>query len=172
MTLFEFNVTIKNICAYYQHSEPKEPTLNLWFDKVKNIPAEPIRWIEKKMFDEQDAYPKNIPSMMWVLYNTWLASNPDKRASREAVNCPDCEGGLLALQKNVDGYRQNISHSAACGRCKQIPSAHYMTLFQAKEQGYERVDLLTYPVHANRNLKAMIESVAKQMPEQGRVTWE
>jgi hypothetical protein len=172
MTLFEFNATIQNICAYYQHSEPKGPTLNLWYDKVKNIPAEPIRWIEKKMFDEQESYPKNIPSMMWALYNTWLAANPHKRAMTEDKNCPDCEGGWLAIEKQVDGYRQKISHSAACGKCKQLPSARYMTLQQAIEQGYNRIDLKTYPVNGPKDIKKLADMVGKKMPEMPIVTWE
>jgi hypothetical protein len=169
----EFDAIIGNLGAFYERKvRPIPMTLDMWFEKVKKIPSEAVTPIQQRIMDECEGWPKNITAMMWALYHQWLSAHPEKRAHREAVDCPDCEGGWLALQKNVDGYRQKISHSAACGRCKQIPSAQYMTLFQAKEHGYERVDLLTYPVHANRNLKAMIESVAKRMPEKPRITWD
>lgn len=138
-------------------------TIELWLQKVKGIPSEAIPWIQNKIMDECEAWPKNFTATLWSMYNAWLQAHPEKRAHRESVNCPDCEGGWLALQKKVDGYRQPISHAAPCGRCRQIPAAKYMTLFQAREQGYERVDLKTYPVHASPNLKALLDTIGKKV---------
>lgn len=165
MTFIEFTGTIRTVCSYYERKSPNDNALELWFERVKNVPFESLAWIERKMFEENDAFPRNLPSVYWALYNAWLAAHPEKRAFKEAVKCPECEGGWLALQKRVDGYKQPISFSAPCGKCRQIPSAHYMTLFQALEQGYERIDLKKYPDNGNRSIKAMVEAVGMKMPD-------
>ncbi len=163
---------VTDIFAYYQRERPKDNTMDLWFDEVRRIPDESLDWISSKIFKESERLPTNLPAMTWALYNAWLAAHPEKRAFKEAVNCPDCEGGWLALQKKVDGYRQPISHSAPCGKCRQIPAAKYMTLFQAREQGYERIELTKWPETGPRDIKELADRVGQKMPEMPRVHWD
>lgn len=164
MTPIQFRAFVFDLSDYYERKRPQDSTLDLWFDEVRNIPDEPLEWIKTKIFKENDSKPSNIPATMWALYNAWLAAHPEKRARRDNVDCPDCEGGWLVLQKWVEGYRQPISHSAPCGRCKQIPAAEYMTLFQAREKGFERVNL--FDLNApKRTVKEMIASIGRPVPE-------
>lgn len=146
---------VTDVFDYFERKRPNDNTMDLWFDEVRNIPDEALEWIKSRIFKENDNKPSNLPATMWALYNAWLQANPDKRAHRESVNCPDCEGGWLVLQKRLPMYAIPITHSAPCGRCKQIPAAQYMTLFQAKEKGFERVNL--FDLNApKRTVKEMI----------------
>lgn len=173
MVRTDFEAIIGNLGAFYERKvRPTPMTLDMWFEKVKKIPSEAVNPIQQKIMDECDGWPKNITATMWALYHSWLAAHPEKRAFKEAVNCPDCEGGWLALQKKVDGYRQPISHSAPCGKCRQIPAAKYMTLFQAREQGYERIELTKWPETGLRDIKELADRVGQKMPEMPRVHWD
>lgn len=163
MVRTELEAIVGNLGAFYERkAAPSEMTLVLWLQKVKNIPSEAIPWIQSKIMDECESWPKNITAIMWAMYHAWLAAHPEKRAHLDHVDCPDCEGGWLAIRKRVEPYRQPISHSAPCGRCKQIPASQYMTMFQALESGYERIDLRTYQAHTGE-LGRLIESIGKKM---------
>ena len=144
MNQIQFRQFVYDLSDYYERKRPQDSTLDLWFDEVRNIPDDPLEWIKTKIFKENDTKPSNIPATMWALYNAWLQAHPEKRAYKESVDCPDCEEGWLVLKKTVKGYRQPISHSAPCGRCKQIPAAKYYTLDDAHKAGYERIDLKTF----------------------------
>lgn len=141
MTRFEFTNLIENLAAYYGAKTPGSRTTDLWFDLVQNIPAEALPWIERKICQDQDSLPRNLPKAIRELFEAWLNAHPEKRAFVQDRNCPDCEGGWLTLCKTVPGYEVPLSFSAPCGRCKQVPSKHYATLSEALAEGYERVDL-------------------------------
>jgi hypothetical protein len=172
MNQIQFRQFVFDLSDYYERKRPQDSTLDLWFNEVHAIPEEPLEWMKVKIFKENDSKPSNIPATMWALYNAWLQANPHKRSFREEVNCPDCESGWLALEKEVDGYRQKISHSAACGKCKQIPSAHYMTLQEAISEDYNRKDLKTYPVNSDRNLKTLLDKIGTKIPSAPKVIWD
>lgn len=164
MVRTDLEAIVGNLGAFYERkARPSAMTLELWMQKVKNIPTEAVPWIQDRIMDESEMWPRNFPQTLWAMYNAWIQANPDKRAYRESVDCPDCEGGWLSLQKELKAYRQPISHSAPCGRCRQIPAAKYMTLHEAISKGFRRIDLTTYPQHGNRNLKAMLDSIGRKM---------
>lgn len=165
MNQIKFRQFVFSISDYYERKKPTDDTLDLWFNEVHAIPDEPLEWMKVKIFKENETKPSNIPGTMWALYNAWLQANPHKKAFTEEKNCPDCESGWLALQKQVDGYKQPISFSAACGNCKQIPSAHYMTLQEAIADGYNRIDLKKYPEAGPRDIKKLADSVGMKMPD-------
>ena len=155
---------VTDVFDYFERKRPNDNTMDLWFDEVRNIPDEALEWIKSRIFKENDNKPSNLPATMWALYNAWLQANPDKRAHRESVNCPDCEGGWLVLHKRLPMYAIPITHSAPCGRCKQIPAAQYMTMFQAKEKGFERVNL--FDLNApKRTVKEMIAGIGRPVPQ-------
>lgn len=154
---------VTDIFAYYQREKPKDRTMDLWFDEVRNIPDEALDWISSRIFKESERLPSNLPATTWALYNAWLQANPHKRAFAQERDCPDCEGGWLVLQKRLPMYAIPISHSAPCGRCKQVPAAQYMTLFQAKEKGFERVNLFDHNA-PKRTVKEMIASIGRPVP--------
>ena len=160
MVQFQFVSFVQDLFDYYERKRPNDNTMDLWFDEVKNIPDECLPWIKQKIFKENENKPSNLPATMWALYNAWLQANPDKRAYREEKDCPDCEGGWLVLQKKIDGYKQPISHSAACGRCKQIPSANYMALQEAVSKGFNRANLKTSPWDG-RSVRQMVSNIGR-----------
>ncbi len=154
---------VTDVFAYYQREKPKDRTMDLWFDEVRNIPDECLEWVTGKIFKESERLPSNLPATAWALYNAWLTAHPEKRAFREEAQCPECEGGWLALQKRLPMYAIPISHSAPCGRCKQIPAAKYMTLAEAKEKGFERVNLFDHNA-PKRTVKEMIAGIGRPVP--------
>ena len=163
MTQINFRNFVFGVSDYYERKRPQDSTMDLWFDEVRNIPDEPLEWITGKIFKENDTKPTNLPATMWALYNAWLQANPNKRAFAQERDCPDCEGGWLVLQKRLPMYAIPISHSAPCGRCKQIPAAKYMTLAEAKEKGFERVNLFDHNA-PKRTVKEMIASIGRPVP--------
>jgi|DEB3_MinimDraft_2_1074329.scaffolds.fasta_scaffold36897_1 hypothetical protein len=164
MVQSKFVEFVTDVFDYFERKRPNDNTMDLWFDEVRNIPDEPLEWIKGKIFKENDNKPSNLPATMWALYNAWLQANPHKRAFTEEKDCPDCEGGWLVLQKQIAGYRSPISHSAPCGRCRQIPAAKYMTLAEAIKAGYERTDLRSAPWDG-RSVKEMAQDIARRKVE-------
>ncbi|GEM_PF-3481189 len=171
MVQMRFIEFVTDIFDYFERKKPNDNTMDLWFDEVRNIPDECLEWIKSKIFKENDNKPSNIPATMWALYNAWLQAHPEKRAHRESVNCPDCEGGWLVLQKIVENkfgkpmYEHAIpTFTAPCGKCRQLPMRNFVTLFQALEQGYQRVNLSSHTA-ARRPLKEMIASIGRPIPD-------
>lgn len=170
MTWIEFTETIRTVCTYYERKIPSDNALELWHERVKNVPKESMEWIERKIFEENDTFPKNLPSVIWALYNAWLNAHPDKRAYQEEKQCPDCEGGWIVLTRIVTGYKQLISFSVPCGRCKQVGSAYYRTLEECIRAGYER-NMLKDHNAPKRTVKEMIRDIGKPV-NRARVTWD
>jgi hypothetical protein len=167
----EFETFTVKLSAFYERKvRPMHGTLDLWFEKVRRIPAEALPWMENKIYEESEGWPRNLTSTMWALYHSWLQAHPEKRSFKRDQFCPDCEGGWLILEKQED-YRQPTSYSAPCGNCKQIPGRNYLTLHQALSNGFTRKDLTKHQTTC-RSLPELIESVGKTMPDQGQVTWE
>lgn len=172
MVRAELIAFVANLGAYYEKfKEPSTVTVDLWLKKVESIPYECLSWVHDKITSESEMFPKNLPMVMWALYHAWLDAHPDKRAHREHVDCPDCEAGWLTLQKVVTNkfglpmYRDAIPTFAwPCGKCRQIPSKQYRTLFQAMEEGFERVNLKSHTA-ARRNLKEMVDSIGRPVPQ-------
>jgi hypothetical protein len=40
-----FHDFVKGLCFYYERRDPREETLDLWFQQVKHIPDEPVDWM-------------------------------------------------------------------------------------------------------------------------------
>ncbi|NPV03844.1 MAG: hypothetical protein HPY67_03835 [Syntrophaceae bacterium] len=163
MTPIECHEMIKTVSAYYERKIPSDRTLDLWFERIRGIPGESIGWIQTRIFEQFEAFPKNLPSVIWELYNAWLDAHPEKRARKESVDCPDCEGGLLCLTRPVRGYRVPPTFSAPCGRCRQVRAAQYMTLAEALRQGYSRVNLHAVTTVKSRNIGELIRSIGREI---------
>jgi len=155
---------VTDVFDYFERKRPNDNTMDLWFDEVRNIPDEALEWIKSRIFKENDNKPSNLPATMWALYNAWLQANPDKRAHRESVDCPDCEGGWLCLTRPVRGYKVPPTFSAPCGRCRQVRAAQYMTLAEALRQGYSRVNLHAVTTVRSRNIGELIRSIGREIP--------
>jgi len=155
---------VTDVFDYFERKRPNDNTMDLWFDEVRNIPDEALEWIKSRIFKENDNKPSNLPATMWALYNAWLQANPDKRAHRESVDCPDCEGGWLCLTRPVRGYKVPPTFSAPCGRCRQVRAGKYMTLSEAFAEGFKRQNLGAHTNAGARNVKTLAAQVGKEIP--------
>lgn len=109
-----FHDFVKGLCFYYERRDPREETLDLWFQGVKHIPDEPVDWMSDQIRGRHDAFPRNLPLVMRELWQQWLEDHPQRRTNRNAgEECPDCDGaGLISLFRNGSRYLFR------CGRCK------------------------------------------------------
>ena len=164
MTRFEFMALAESLAAYYGVKTPGSKTVDLWFDMVQNIPAEALPWIERKIYQDQDSLPRNLPKAIRELFEAWLQANPEKRAHKESVDCPDCEGGWLCLTRPVRGYKVPPTFSAPCGRCRQVRAGKYMTLSEAFAEGFKRQNLGAHTNAGARNVKTLAAQVGKEIP--------
>ena len=110
-----FHDFVKGLCFYYERRDPREETLDLWFQGVKHIPDEPVDWMSEQLRTRHEAFPRNLPLEMRTLWQQWLEDHPQRRARRTVEEaCPDCDGdGLISL------FRKGSSYLFRCGRCKR-----------------------------------------------------
>ena len=110
-----FHDFVKGLCFYYERRDPREETLDLWFQGVKHIPDEPVDWMSDQIRSRHDAFPRNLPLVMRELWQQWLEDHPQRRTYRNTgEECPDCDGhGLISL------YRSGSRYLFRCGRCKR-----------------------------------------------------
>ena len=40
-----FHDFVRGLCFYYERRDPREETLDLWFQAVKHIPDESVEWM-------------------------------------------------------------------------------------------------------------------------------
>jgi len=164
MTRFEFMALAESLAAYYGVKTPGSKTVDLWFDMVQNIPAEALPWIERKIYQDQDSLPRNLPKAIRELFEAWLQTHPEKRAFVQDRNCPDCDGGWLTLCKPVPGYNVPLSFSAPCGQCRRLRAGKYMTLSEAFAEGFKRQNLGAHTNAGARNVKTLAAQVGKEIP--------
>jgi ribosomal protein S27AE len=138
MLLFDFSNIINELCDYYERREPKEGTKELWFQRVKSIPLEALPWIVKKITQENETFPKNLPGVIAALFFSWREAHPEKFTTRREVDCPDCDDGTIRAWK-IGANGKTYSYLFRCGRCKQsnVQGWPAMTRFALLEAGYE-----------------------------------
>ena len=130
MELFEYNKFLKELSDYYERKEPKPGTTELWFSEVRKIPGEPLKWIAKKIENENDSFPRNLPSAVWGAYREWQQANPHKIAHKWREDCPDCQGGLIWARQAREGVR--YTYVFACARCQQCTASQYPRALRAE----------------------------------------
>ncbi len=110
-----FHDFVKGLCFYYERRDPREESLDLWFQGVKQIPDEPVDWMSEQIRSRHETFPKNLPLVMRELWQQWLEDHPQRRTSRNAEEeCPDCDSdGLISL------FREGRSYLFRCGKCKR-----------------------------------------------------
>ncbi len=124
-----FHAFVKGICFYYERRDPREETLDLWFQGVKHIPDEPVDWMSDQIRSRHETFPRNLPLVMRELWQQWLEDHPQRRTHRNTGEpCPDCgDTGLISL------FRKGSRYLFRCGRCKRsnlngVPMAYLADL--------------------------------------------
>jgi hypothetical protein len=163
--LFEFSKILKEIGDYYERTkEPRHGTIDLWFDKVKHIPTEPIPWIVSKIEADNESFPRNLPATLWGAFREWMQMNPDKVACVQTFReCPDCSEGLIWARMEKNGHR--YTYVFRCARCKQstvqaYPIAHRMELVADYDVIPKNGDPYNGAVRA-RNVQVMAQYVGR-----------
>jgi len=136
MTLDEFTGIVTELSDFYERKQPKINTIDLWYQSIKRIPGEPVKWIARHIEDNYESFPKNIVSALWGGYTEWQQANPDKMAKESFFDCPDCSEGLIFARKT----KNNISYKYVfrCIKCKQSKCRSYpeSSAAELKDNGY------------------------------------
>lgn len=100
MGKMEFAGMVKRLTDFYERGkEPKQGTMEMWFDKIKHVPDEAIHWVTRKIQDECDNWPHNLTKTICDYHREWQAAHPEKRAHERSFDCPDCNRGLIFAKK-------------------------------------------------------------------------
>lgn len=112
---------VRNLCTYFERKvTPTPQAIDMWFDRVKKIPDEPVDWIVSRVKELQESFPKNLPNMLWELYREWLASRPEKQAHRH-VDCDKCNGDGYVFALRFDDKGRHFQYAFRCPACDQAP---------------------------------------------------
>lgn len=138
MVRITFDSFLKSLSAFFERKvQPLPATTDLWFEKVKHIPDECLKWIENKIQSECEHWPHNITQTMCDYHRAWIESNPNKRAPERHWDCPHCDQGLITATKVADNgvkYRYVFK----CIVCKQLRLDYPMTSkAELERQGFE-----------------------------------
>ncbi len=98
--------------TYFERKEPSDATVDLWFQAVRDVPAEALPWLYRKLI-ELEAFPRNLPGFMLARAREWRAGNPH----RQPRDYCECHSGVW----EVAFWRPELGEWAIftipCGRC-------------------------------------------------------
>ena len=95
----EFSQAANDIAVFLGASAPTATKIIAWMPKVERIPSEAIGYIVEKITDEADRMPANLPKAFRDKFRLWQMENPEKTAQIIQKGCPDCELGILFLER-------------------------------------------------------------------------
>jgi hypothetical protein len=93
--------------------------VDLWYDECHFIPIEALEWIKRKIFDEHDSLPRNLPKALKGLWYAWKDANPE-RLVHENVQCdaPGCTNGFINVYlPRKHEYEHPYTGIAWCDQC-------------------------------------------------------
>lgn len=141
MLLFEFTSFLTALSNYYERKPPTPGTAELWFEKVKRVPAESLKWIETSITSSNEIFPKNLPNVVWACFRAWQDAHPEKRETKYEISCADgCDAGVLHVRKDREFGGQTFPsiYAFACARCNRGPVGYpHARLRDLEAAGYE-----------------------------------
>lgn len=99
MTEQELTQASNQIAEFLGSAAPTATKIFAWMPKVERIPSEAIGYIVEKITDESDRMPANLPKAFREKFRLWQMENPEKTAQIVQKGCPDCELGILFLER-------------------------------------------------------------------------
>lgn len=156
---------VRNLCTYFERKvTPTPQAIDMWFDRVKKIPDEPVDWIVSRVKELQESFPKNLPNMLWELYREWLASRPEKQEHRH-VDCDKCNGDGYVFALRFDDSGRHYEYGFRCPACDQsrdngIP---YWSMTMISD-GYRPLEDQKKPV-TRQTIREMLAGIGKPMHE-------
>ncbi len=82
-----FDTALEEIWAVFGYAKKNDDMRDVWFERVKHIPDEAVKFITDKLCD-LESLPRNLPRAWQNLWSDWKAANP-KRIVPDA-DCPAC----------------------------------------------------------------------------------
>lgn len=178
MNKFELTQSLTNLANYYERKPPSPATVELWFEKVRTIPAEALQWIENQIESGNESFPRNVPGTIWACYKSWMEANPDKMSRRYEVSCPDgCDDGVVHVrkQKPFGGESLTYTYVFSCSKCNRGPQGYpHARLQDLLADGYEDEGVYLKGIHGaaylkspryqkSGGVKAMVASIVESM---------
>lgn len=112
MVAADFARWLKRALSYFDRKEPSDDTVNLWFEEVKDLPAEALPYAYQAL-TELDSFPRNLPGFLRAKTREWLGSRPRR-------NQGDC--GCHSGAWEVAFFRRELQEWAIfripCGICR------------------------------------------------------
>lgn len=110
MVKADFARWLKQALTYFERKEPSDATVNLWYEKVKNIPAGALPQIYQEVTG-MEVFPRNLPAFMQAKAREWLAANPQTGSKCE------CHRGLWEVAFWRPELEEWAIFSIPCGPC-------------------------------------------------------
>ncbi len=114
MTQIEFVDFLERVAAYFgARTLMSEQRIALFYDQARHVPREALDWIERRLYEQQDSMPRNLPKVVKALWLQWQDTHPERMVS-EHIECdaPGCEGGYIFVR-----HREGWTAVAYCDRC-------------------------------------------------------
>lgn len=110
MVKADFARWLKQALTYFERKEPSDATVNLWYEKVKDIPGASLPHIYQEI-TAQEAFPRNLPGFMKFKAMEWLAANPETSSKCE------CHRGVWEVAFWRPELGEWAIFSIPCGPC-------------------------------------------------------
>lgn len=139
MTLPEFKNSVEEIARYLGSTPyPSAEVIAAWFERVEYIPAKAVPYIVRRITDDAERMPKNLPKQFRALYCEWQAEHATPTAPIQQTGCGECVEGILWLEKPGTGETAVIY----CTCYRGNPGAIGRTSLWAMErQGWQKIDM-------------------------------
>jgi hypothetical protein len=158
MTLLEFTKALGEIGRYLgSPSNPSSDVIAAWFERVERIPSEAVPFITRRITDDAERMPKNLPKLFRELYWQWMAEHPRQSAPAQEHFCGQCYDGILWLR------RGDATAAIFCACYRGNPGqVGRSTLATMREQGWSLIDLTGHGTPAEREaLAGQIQSARR-----------
>jgi hypothetical protein len=167
---------VEKLCAYYEKRVPGDRTLELWRKRVFKIPDEATGWIERRIQDDCDMFPRNLPTVLWAFYYQWQDAHPEKQALTENFDCPECDYGLIIARRYNSEGGLSYSYVFRCGRCDQkarpYPNMPKMRKSELLADGYKPLEHTWTPKGTQRqSVREMVSSIGNDLPDDRTIAY-
>jgi hypothetical protein len=155
---------VKNLCIYFERKVmPIPEAIDMWFRRCEKIPDESVEWIVKRIKDNCEGFPKNLPNMLWEHYREWLSSHPEKQALPRGELCKKCNGfGYIFGFSFMEG--RHYEYVFRCPACQQAPESGIPIWNHQHAADYHALaDQMKPPTH--ETIKAMVASIGKPITD-------
>lgn len=150
MTDVEFVEAVNQIRGFLGYPGTLQPhVLAAMHCKVQGIPSEAVPYIVRRITDEAESLPRNLPKLFREMHCRWLTENPQRAASTQEHFCGQCYDGILWLR------RGDATAAIFCACYRGNPGqVGRSTLATMRDQGWSLIDLTGHGTPAMREALA------------------